>query len=212
MLTPLNNDLLYLIVFGPGFGESVCLRIPPGHWVVIDGCSRGGNSYPEYMLSLHTADQLHAVILTHPHLDHSKGLRRLVDAGRYERLGCTPPLSPPDDEDDLDNPDRDLNAGVTEDLLHRIWSEWISRPGCRWDLLRGRHIQVEDAHFELFSPEPEKAQAFWQSRKAGGDPEPNEISTAIRVAWHDLRLVLGSDLERLPRESGGNACASSGRA
>lgn len=36
----LKSELLYVIVFGPGFGESIVIR-PPGHdaaWLFVDCC------------------------------------------------------------------------------------------------------------------------------------------------------------------------------
>ncbi len=45
-MTPeLEDGLLYCIVFGPGFGESILLRNPEHDWVVVDGCRypRKGN-------------------------------------------------------------------------------------------------------------------------------------------------------------------------
>jgi len=34
----LEADRLYLFVFGPGFGESILIRVPPNLWIVIDSC------------------------------------------------------------------------------------------------------------------------------------------------------------------------------
>ena len=34
-------DLLYLFVLGPCKGETVLLRVPPGHWMVIDSFQVG---------------------------------------------------------------------------------------------------------------------------------------------------------------------------
>jgi len=41
-----RKGLLYLIVYGPGFGESIVLRDPAGAWIVVDGCLANGGSPP----------------------------------------------------------------------------------------------------------------------------------------------------------------------
>jgi len=39
-------DLLYLFVLGPCKGETVLLRVPPGHWMVIDSFKAGRSRRP----------------------------------------------------------------------------------------------------------------------------------------------------------------------
>ena len=38
MPASLDEGRLYIFVFGPGYGESVAVRVPPDEWLVIDSC------------------------------------------------------------------------------------------------------------------------------------------------------------------------------
>ena len=50
MATPetheLDPDLLYMFVLGPCKGETVLLRVPPDHWMVIDSFKAGKSGRP----------------------------------------------------------------------------------------------------------------------------------------------------------------------
>lgn len=74
----LRDELLYLIVYGPGFGESSVLREPEGSWVVLDGCLARNRSCPAELLAQHGA-AWSGIILTHPHRDHALGLDSVLD-------------------------------------------------------------------------------------------------------------------------------------
>jgi hypothetical protein len=41
MPSNLAPDRLHLFVIGPGFGESIVIRVPPDHWLVVDSCKPG---------------------------------------------------------------------------------------------------------------------------------------------------------------------------
>ena len=64
----LDPGLLWLYVFGPGYGESTVLRVPGGeggHRVVVDGCVAGGHTLPRQLLHRREA-RWSCVVLTHP--------------------------------------------------------------------------------------------------------------------------------------------------
>lgn len=95
----LPDGELGVVVFGPGDGEAMVVKLPDGRWGVVDGClepsrsHRAGTGDPvrEFLNEAETPAgpvQLAFVAWTHPHADHYRGLRRLLDAyrGRVERL------------------------------------------------------------------------------------------------------------------------------
>ncbi len=86
----LRDGLLYLIVYGPGYGESVVLRDPAGTWIVIDGCVIDGRSPAAELLREHEA-AWSCVILTHPHLDHALGLDRVLEQPGAGPIACAAP-------------------------------------------------------------------------------------------------------------------------
>ena len=91
MLTTLAADLLYVIVFGPGVGESIVLRIPPSSWVVVDGLLRDGVS-PAAKLLRELDVEWSGVVLTHDHADHAPGLASVLSHKGGGPVGCARPF------------------------------------------------------------------------------------------------------------------------
>ncbi|WP_018871246.1 MBL fold metallo-hydrolase [Thioalkalivibrio sp. ALgr3] len=94
MTLDLKDDLIYCIVFGPGYGESTLLRTPDQRWIVVDGCrlpgAGDGVSPAERVLSENRA-HWSAVVFTHPHEDHAMGLDDvLAMEGPSGLVGCCP--------------------------------------------------------------------------------------------------------------------------
>lgn len=74
-----------IIVFGPGYGECICLHIGSGQWMVVDSCSVSGRYNPialQYFerLGLDPAEAVKLIVITHWHDDHCKGLATLLKA------------------------------------------------------------------------------------------------------------------------------------
>src|SRR6266478_4907602 len=87
----LDAERLYLFVVGPGVGESILVRAPPNNWLVVDGCRVGDEgSAPVTLLKRYGARLVDGVVLTHPHLDHARGLVELLGAEDIDCLsvGC----------------------------------------------------------------------------------------------------------------------------
>src|SRR5947209_18609826 len=123
MLTDLKPGLLYLIVFEPGFGESILLRIPPSDWVIIDGCTVGKSCSPFELLKAHNA-RWSCVVLTHLHADHTRGLKEILAHSGNGPVGCTMPLLADSMRDDSLDAECHLDSGLTEDVLAAIDDIW----------------------------------------------------------------------------------------
>jgi len=183
-IAPLAPDALYVFVFGPGYGESVVLRIPPAHWVVIDGCrSSSFSSYPAKLLKDFGA---HAdiLVLTHPHLDHAAGLDGLLDDWKGHKVGCCEPIVENVDEMHP-NAQKAVEGLTVKKVLSRIQSVWRKREDTRWPLCRGTLQAVGDARLEVLHPDEEALRTS----------SVNGLSSPILIEWHRVRLLLGSDLE-----------------
>src|SRR4051794_17390938 len=77
----LAGNRLHVIVFGPGYGESIAVHVPDGGWLVCDSLSGTGQSsgfVPAVELLGQRDESAAMLLLTHPHDDHVAGFDRLV--------------------------------------------------------------------------------------------------------------------------------------
>ncbi len=78
------NDEAEIVLFGPGYGEAIVVHVGNRCWLVIDSCINPANKLPA---SLHYLEQIgvspgdvKAVIASHWHDDHVRGISKLADA------------------------------------------------------------------------------------------------------------------------------------
>src|SRR5450759_4755041 len=106
---------LSVVVFGPGYGESIVLRAGTDDgrvWGVVD-CARrerrGESVNPAYDLLAAHDGRPSLVLLTHPHADHTAGMAAIIErAMPGATIACIEPLleapspyAPPADPDDM---------------------------------------------------------------------------------------------------------------
>lgn len=194
-------------MFGPGFGELILIRAPPGDWLVMDGCAtRHVASYALAVLE-HYQQQgnVRFIAMTHPHEDHAGGVAELVDAlmqrrsaPRWPRLGMIWP-SPPGEPVTGDEQAQFRGARVRQ-ALAAILDRWEYKPACRWDVSRGDTRDLGNARLRVLSPSPTARGQFMAALGAGKGAEfdKNRIATAIEVSWMSHRIVLGADLVEKP--------------
>ncbi|MEW6756554.1 MAG: MBL fold metallo-hydrolase [Candidatus Latescibacterota bacterium] len=149
----LQPGLLYLVVYGPGFGESVLVRVPPDTWLVVDGCTIGGRSPAARLLADQQAEWS-CVVLTHPHLDHVLGLDGVREVSGSGPIGCAVPgaLDPRLWADSIDASEQ-LGNGVLEHVMAAIHDRWTADPACRWDMRRGDRRTVGEMEVEVLHPD-----------------------------------------------------------
>jgi beta-lactamase superfamily II metal-dependent hydrolase len=92
-VTPFGRDLprpspdeavVYLL--GPGVGESVVIALPDGRFVLIDVCRSGHTNLPLALLDHLGAGRLDLLVVTHPDLDHVRGLAEVITKRRPHEL------------------------------------------------------------------------------------------------------------------------------
>lgn len=193
-LAGLRDNLFYVIVFGPGFGESIVLRVPPDCWIVVDGCRAGACSYPARCLEEHDA-AWSCVVLTHPHEDHMLGLDAVLDRPGGPVIGCVAPVvDDPRRWSRSPDPERHLVAGTKEHVLAVIQDRWERDPEARWELRRGEYRTFCGAVFKVLHPDDPTLRSFSSAVSTGSSFDPNLLSTPLLVEWREARLLLGADL------------------
>lgn len=190
-LSVLDDVRLHLLVLGPGTGESLMLRIPPGEWLVVDSFRRGDSGH----VAAHALRRLRvrprAVALTHPHEDHADGFVDLIDLQDDDGLvGCYEPFLRAEAWRESPDAARQLEQDAAESAIAGISRAW-RRTEARWPL----HVDapdraIGDATVRVLSPDDAAHQAVTGRARA----DLNELSAAMLVKWRGVALLLGADL------------------
>ncbi|KYF85885.1 hypothetical protein BE20_13445 [Sorangium cellulosum] len=69
---------LTVYLLGPGVGESEVIALPDGKCIVVDCCTKGGVNLPIELLQHLGIASVEAIVLTHPDLDHLRGIADVV--------------------------------------------------------------------------------------------------------------------------------------
>lgn len=193
-LEKLERELIYLIVFGPGFGESVVVRVPHDTWIVVDSLTiddDGERHVP-------AADLIHAhgartscLVLTHPHEDHAAGMDVLIGEHGDGPLGCVASVVEADEpQTAIDDAEYQLRRGLTEHALAAIADCWERRPNTRWELEARMTRQVGPAEIMALYPTQNALTKLESTLIA----DPNRLSAPLLIRWKSVRLLLGADL------------------
>lgn len=196
----LDEGLLYLVVFGPGFGESVVVRVPPDEWIIIDSLlvegpkSPAKESSPVVDMLLNHGARWTGVVLTHPHADHAAGMSTILGVEGAGPIGCVAPyVDPPEAWATSQDPATQLRQGKVEDALAAIQYRWEANDTERWELLAGEARNFGDATLTVLHPSKLDVD---KAEKKTPPSDPNALASPVLVEWKDVRLVLGSDLPK----------------
>jgi beta-lactamase superfamily II metal-dependent hydrolase len=83
---------LYIYLLGPGVGESQVVVFPDGRCMVVDGCTQGKVNLPAALLDHLAIRSIDALVLTHPDLDHLRGVAEVVRRFKPRKIFRYPAL------------------------------------------------------------------------------------------------------------------------
>jgi hypothetical protein len=200
----LERYALSVVVFGPGFGESIVLRAATSTdpvWAVIDSARRERRSEtvnPALDLLQDQQARPSLVLLTHPHEDHTSGMAAIIERAApgatiacLEPLLCPPsPYAPVEDPDDAASVSRS-QARLAHRAMHSAWNGGSSK----WSLLQGTSRELADWMLTVLHPTEDEVD---EAVKRYGNKQHvnlNDLSASLLVENEGIALVLGADCE-----------------
>jgi Metallo-beta-lactamase superfamily len=200
----LSGYALSILVFGPGFGESIVLRATTDDepiWAVIDSARRdrrGSSVNPALdLLQAHSA-RPSLILLTHPHADHTGGMAAVIErAAPGATIGCIAPLleapspfAPSDDPDDLVAVMRSQTK-----LAHYAIREAWAAGHPRWSLLHDTTRELGGWTLTVLHPAQAEIDDAISGFEGGQNVNLNDLSASLLIEHDDIALVLGADCE-----------------
>jgi hypothetical protein len=182
----LNPAWCYCFVLGPSTGETILVRIPDEHWLVIDSFVHEGRPAAERILDEHGANW-ECLLLTHPHADHYGAFDLLLDRNPEGIVGCVHPAVSAESGEVLP---MDLLAHLGQGAVpvyDAIQQRWAARRHTRWETFRGSRCELGEAILHVLHPPSPVPPPAW-------DGDRNKLSSAILMKWRKLTLLLAGDV------------------
>lgn len=192
-MSPLDPSLLYVFVAGPGVGEAIAIRVPSDDWLVVDSCRTAGTNVPVNLISTY-GGQCRAVILTHPHEDHSSGFTAILKLSSDSIVGSTtPPIVHHRSWWESTDPSTHATGSEAAKACAAIFDAWQVAPQRKLELQVGSRFNIGDADVLVIHPDEDTL-----AIQAGlGKKDLNRISAALSIQWNDVNLILGGDVHAL---------------
>ena len=216
-----SDGSLTIYLLGPGVGESVVLLMPDGRVVVVDSCMRAGTNWPALLLTRLGIAKIDLLVVTHPDLDHVRGLTELVEAFEPERIWRYPfallreivaTLARGAEFSDYARHIEAMRASATLD-------DYLARTGRVEEVTYGRIWAPPGGTYNLhaLAPTPydtnrarERIRGLLERRRGrwllsdrakawlGADTPlgdlPNMVSLGLAIEWGERRIVLAGDI------------------
>ncbi|MDE2741111.1 MAG: MBL fold metallo-hydrolase [Gemmatimonadota bacterium] len=212
--SPPDEDEFEVVLFGPGYGESIVLHIGSGCWVIVDSCinDEGNPRALEYLESIGVdpAQAVDLVVATHWHDDHICGMTRLVEVCSKANFCCANALLNKEFLTAVDALEgrhlSESGSGVRE--IHRVFTSLESKASCPTFATANRVIHARGkCEIRSLSPSDAVFRNFLQSignlfpsenrtKTRISSVTPNDTSVVLWIGIDDIAVLLGSDLEK----------------
>ncbi len=204
-------DEIEVTVLGPGVGESICVHVTNGDWIIVDSCRDPETDDPApltYLKSIGVDVEraVKLVICTHCDQDHTFGLDQIVREAKSASVSIPLAFTERAFSDLVKLSDAKL--GDSSQLKHfgavlevlSATGRAVTRTQANQTLTFGSTCEVmalsPSTHEVQFSLQWIAAQMVEaQSRRQVRCPSPNETSVATHIKLGEHEIVLGADVE-----------------
>jgi beta-lactamase superfamily II metal-dependent hydrolase len=203
---------------GSGVGESITILLPDDRTIVVDACAVDGINLPAELLRHLGISSIDLLVLTHPDLDHVRGIAQIVDEFKPAEVWRYPLGSAPRDAiakwATNRNPDLLAALEAMDRSLERTGRVFSVHHGHCWPgdpgVVTLRAIAPTPKDLErmgkvwdrLVGPRPRMRAAIdrWlQEVVSGARPlgdAANVLSIGAVLTWESHKIVLGGDVMR----------------
>ena len=212
---PPGEDEFELTLLGPGYGESVVLHVGKGVWILVDSCidTDGTPRALNYLKSIGVdpAQGVGLIVATHWHDDHIRGIAKLVEICSRAAFCCASVLTAKEFLTFTGALERRRLSRVGSGLreIYNVISRLVQTTSPPRLALANRRVFVRGkCEIWSLSPSDQVFQDFLQSIRSlvntgsSGhesripDLSPNKVAVALWLRVDDIRVLLGSDLEK----------------
>jgi beta-lactamase superfamily II metal-dependent hydrolase len=226
---PPRADELEVSVFGPGVGECVVVHLGQGKWMIVDSCLDPLSRTPialKYLqgLGVDLKSAVHAIVASHWHDDHTRGLTTLFGACQEATFFCSAALNTDEGMRALSaasDPVLKVGVGSGFDELAGIFMQLNSNQKrqrfCAPEFLIAATTVMQNGacKVQALSPSsaahaltlfalvaPTNAQPM-VTRRVVPRSHPNDLAVVLHVEFGSIAVLLGADLEKGSQASSG---------
>lgn len=220
-----------ITLFGPGVGESLCINLGNGDWVIVDSCMNPETKRPAALEFLGDkgvdSAAVKLIVVTHWHDDHIRGISETLRACESARLVIPAAMNKPEYTKltyaygSMASSSDAMNTGVSE--MAKVFS--LLRP--RLKLVKNGapipdpisfatdgQLLYRNGSIEITSLSPsgpallaalDEFRSETDKGKRNGRviprPQSNMCAVALHISFGDVAALLGSDLETSPNHN-----------
>ena len=209
-----SADEIEVVLFGPGYGESIVVHLGDDSWVIVDSCinSEGKPRALEYLESIgvNPAKAVDVVVATHWHDDHIRGIATVVEVCNRAEFCCANTLLNSEflaAVDALESRHLTVEGSGVREIYRTL--KCLQSRSCRPKFAAANRKIHSQGNCDIWSLSPSDV-AFQNFLRSVGtlfpregqaksripSISPNDFSVVLWINIEDVVILLGSDLEQ----------------